>query len=517
MSTSLPERPDLDQLRRQAKELRDRARRGDPTALERIARHYQSAQGEVTLAAAQLVIARELGFSSWPRLKAKVDEAAAPARQEQALLAACLEGRLQQAADIVRADPDIAGQSLRAAAVLAESTQIREMLAADPAAAVAVDYERGWPAILYACYSRWHQLDPDREPPFVEVVRLLLDAGATPNTNNGARPHHGYRSALHGSVVANKPAVTRLLLERGTNPNDGESLYQAATHRDHMCLELLLAHGATVAGTWALEVAVHAGDTEAVTMLLRAAEQAPGQAAALATQVLPDAAADGPTAIVASLLAAGADPGARDGDELSALRRAVRAGNTDSATALVAGGARDDASDIDRFVGACMQADRLGAERLLVDHPGLIDRLAESDRAAIVDAAGTGATAAMHLMLDLGLSPHTRNGLGETALHTAAYMGSVEAIQILLEAGAELDARDANFDATPLAFATVGSGEQAGQPGNWIETVRLLIEAGASREGVWISGKPPSEEVAKVLRDYGITPGRAGRAAAVWR
>jgi hypothetical protein len=40
MSTSLPEHPDLDQLRRQAKELRDAARRGDPAALDRVGRHH---------------------------------------------------------------------------------------------------------------------------------------------------------------------------------------------------------------------------------------------------------------------------------------------------------------------------------------------------------------------------------------------------------------------------------------------------------------------------------------------
>ena len=67
-------------------------------------------------------------------------------------------------------------------------------------------------------------------------------------------------------------------------------------------------------------------------------------------------------------------------------------------------------------------------------------------------------------------------------------------------------ARDARFDATPLAFATVGSGEQAGRPGNWIEVVRLLVSAGASRDGVWIAGKPPSEEVIDLLLSYGISP-----------
>src|SRR5258708_4009101 len=83
MSTSLPERPDLRQLRRQAKELRDAARRGDPDAIERFARHHPGApQGTVTLAAAQLVIARELGFASWPQLKAAVDaHAASPERR----------------------------------------------------------------------------------------------------------------------------------------------------------------------------------------------------------------------------------------------------------------------------------------------------------------------------------------------------------------------------------------------------------------------------------------------------
>jgi hypothetical protein len=48
MSTSLPERPDLDQLRRQAKELRNAASRGDPDAVARFAIHHGSrSQGGV--------------------------------------------------------------------------------------------------------------------------------------------------------------------------------------------------------------------------------------------------------------------------------------------------------------------------------------------------------------------------------------------------------------------------------------------------------------------------------------
>lgn len=109
-------------------------------------------------------------------------------------------------------------------------------------------------------------------------------------------------------------------------------------------------------------------------------------------------------------------------------------------------------------------------------------------------------------MLDLGFSPHLRNDLGEQPLHTAAYHGNPAAVRLLIDAGANIHAHDTRFDATPLAFATVGSGEQAGKPGDWIATVRLLIDAGASRQGVWISGKPPSEEVIELLQRHGITP-----------
>jgi ankyrin repeat protein len=508
MSDSLPERPDLDQLRRQAKELRDGARRADAGALERFVRHCGSApQGAVTLAASQLVIARELGFASWPRLKAAVEShATAPDRQVEAFVAASVEGRLREAASMLDAVPGIASHSLAAAAVLGDAHQVAEMLAVDPATAITIDEVQGWPPLLYACYSRWTQIDPDLAAGLSEVVRLLLDTGASPNTNNGGRPHHGYRSALHGSVVVNNPAITRLLLERGADPNDGESLYQAAGHRDLACLELLLAHGATVAGTWALELVVHADDPRGVGLLLDTAEQTGEQAAQMATAVLPDAAATASLPVVTALLTAGADPEARDSEGVSALRHAVRAGASESASALLGHGAPADATDIDWFVGACMRADRAAVEELLAAQPDLRDWLTDDDRSAIVEAAGAFGRDSVALMLDLGFSPRSRSGLGETALHTAAYTGDAETVRLLIDVGAEIDALDANFDATPLAFATVGSGEQAGKPGNWIEVVRQLIEAGASRQEVWISGKPPSEEVIDLLLSYGIGP-----------
>ena len=131
--------------------------------------------------------------------------------------------------------------------------------------------------------------------------------------------------------------------------------------------------------------------------------------------------------------------------------------------------------------------------------------MTDEDRAVIWDAAASGPAETLALLLDLGFPPHAAR-FGEQPLHNAAYHGNAPAVRLLLAAGAEVDARDARFDATPLAFATVGSGEQAGQPGDWTETVRLLVDAGASLDGVWVSGKPPSEEIAELLFRHGVTP-----------
>lgn len=519
MSSPIPERPehlDLGQLRRQAKELRDATRRGDPHATERVARHHRSASaGAVTLAVAQFVIARELGFPSWPRLKAAIDAIDADRAADRAahdFVDACVAGRLRQAAQVLRANPGIARRSLLAAAVLGDAQAVRETLATDRAAAVAIDDDRGWPPLLYACYSRWHQADPGRVSQIADVVRLLLDAGASPNTSNGARV--GYRSALTGSVEVNNPEVTKVLLEAGANPDDRQVIGGAAFNRHHECLELLLAHGARVDGTWAVYGAMGADDARVVSLLLDGLRASPGRAARLASESLADAAEQASLPVVVALLDGGADPCVKDDDGISALRRAVRAGKDETAARLKSAGADDDSTDVDRFIGACLNGDRVTAERLLADHPGLRDRFDDRDRAAIVDAAASRPAGTVALMCDLGFSPRACNGQswGEQPLHTAAYNGNADAVRVLLEAGAEVDARDTRFDATPLCYATVGSGEQAGKPGDWIQTVRLLIEAGASRDDVWVTDKPPSEEVMDLLRGYGISPGETGEA-----
>jgi hypothetical protein len=67
--SELPGRPDIDQLRRQARELLRAARGGDPHALSRL----RAVSERVTLSTAQLALAREHGFPSWPALRAEVE------------------------------------------------------------------------------------------------------------------------------------------------------------------------------------------------------------------------------------------------------------------------------------------------------------------------------------------------------------------------------------------------------------------------------------------------------------
>ncbi len=66
----LPVRPDLDQLKHQAKDLLRAARRGEPAAVVDFERHHPGRIGAAgaKLADAQLVLARSYGIASWPRL-----------------------------------------------------------------------------------------------------------------------------------------------------------------------------------------------------------------------------------------------------------------------------------------------------------------------------------------------------------------------------------------------------------------------------------------------------------------
>lgn len=515
--TDLPARPDLDQLRHQARDLLRAARAGDPVAVARI----RAVSGRMTLASAQLAVAREYGFASWPRLTAEVGARTADLAQKvDAFLVASMRDWTGQATRMLAATPEIAGYDFRTAVVLGDTGRVREMLASDPGLATRPDVSWGWTALHAVCGSRWHRLDPARADGLLAVARLLLDAGADPTARTGGR--HGDWTPLRCAVAgAASPAITRLLLERGATPDDHD-LYLACFGDDqHESLRLLLAATPDVTGTTALSAPVSTGDTEGVRLLLEAGADPnrplprddgdpPWPAVYAAIQ------SGCPAELVELLLGHGADPDAAGPDGRSPYRLATSLGQSDLTALLRRYRARDDSTDAERFLAACLHADEASARQQLARQPGLPGQLTEPEQGTIVHAAQAGSTAAVALMLDLGfpIEARSRDDDGATPLLAAAYSGSASTVALLLDQGADIEARDTSWGDTPLGWALVGSGERPGtNPSpDWIATVRALIEAGASTAGVTLppdDPKPPSPDVAELLRGYGLG-GQAG-------
>ena len=521
-SEALPPRPSLDQLRRRAKELRDAARSGDPAALARITACTPAARGGmVTLAAAQLAIAREHGYPSWPQLVAEVRARTAERGQRvEEFLVASIRDWTGRAARMLARDPWLAGYDVRTAVVLGDAARVREMLARDPGLATRPDPRTGWTPLHAACASRWQRLDPARASGLTEVARLLLAAGADP----AARPDGEGRqwSPLLCAVAgAPNPAITGLLLEHGARPDD-HVLYLAAFESDHECLRLLLPYAPDIGATTALSAPISTGDVAGVRLLLDAGadpnhlldagllgeshEQSPPVAplsAAIEMQAGPE--------LTGLLLEYGAAPDVPAADGRTPYQQAVRTGQDQVADLLARHGASTALSSADEFLAACRCADRAAATAVLAASPDLAARLTAEDHRVLTDAADHGHTEAVRLMLDLGFPPGARSEQdnGATALHLAAAAGSTGTVRLLLDRGADIEARDTAWNSTPLEWAIVGSGMRLGHDPDpdWPATVGALLDAGASTDGIALSPddpKPPSPEVAALLRARGI-------------
>jgi hypothetical protein len=79
----LPERPHIEQLKKQARLLQRAVRAGDSKALSLVAEHHSGSveTATFTLDAAQFVLARSYGFASWPKLRQHVADVRPPAQR----------------------------------------------------------------------------------------------------------------------------------------------------------------------------------------------------------------------------------------------------------------------------------------------------------------------------------------------------------------------------------------------------------------------------------------------------
>ena len=134
---ALPDRPDLRHLRDEAKR---RARSGE----------FDS------LSAAQLAVARDHGFVSWPRLKLFIESRSVDraARAEAMVRSACSDDP-RPARVLLEAEPELSAYDLTAACVTGATGAVSRLLT-DVDATVG---PLGWTPLLYACFSRLLRTD----------------------------------------------------------------------------------------------------------------------------------------------------------------------------------------------------------------------------------------------------------------------------------------------------------------------------------------------------------------------
>jgi ankyrin repeat protein len=512
----LPAQPNLDHLRRQARDLLRAARAGDTVAAERVL----AVSDRLTLAAAQLAVAREYGFASWVKLKTEVQARSAGLAQfADEFCQASIRDWTGRAARMLAARPELADYNIATALVLGDIAKVRRAIDADPGLVIRSDERTGWKALHVVCASQWHQLDPARADGLVAVARLLLDSGADPNGRAADGSWTPLRCAVAGAA---HPAIVRLLLDRGAVPQDDDLYLAGFADGDHDCLRMLLDGAPDVPriARMALAAPISRNDADGVRLLLEAGadprrylddDGADGGAdTGLPSPVIYAAVRSNCSAeIVDLLLAHGAEPGLPGLDGRSPHALAVSKGRTDLAALLRQHGASDDATELDVFLSACLRGDLADAERL-ASAPGFLGQLTSEQQSAMIRAAETGNTDAMRVMLDVGFPADVRGGAyGGTALHAAAYAGGAEVVQLLIDRGAGIEARDARWESTPVDWACVGSGEQP--PGNprpdWSAAIAALVEAGASLDGITLNPddpKPPSPAIAELLRRHGV-------------
>jgi len=121
----LREHPDLDQLKRQAKELLDAFSAGDTDAAAEVKAHYHDANPlTFALHDAQLVLARAYGFDSWPKLKAFVDGVTVKRFEE-----AARNGDIAQLRAMLKQRPELVNSAaLRHAVLRRDDAMVRVLM-----------------------------------------------------------------------------------------------------------------------------------------------------------------------------------------------------------------------------------------------------------------------------------------------------------------------------------------------------------------------------------------------------
>jgi ankyrin repeat protein len=450
----------LEQQRKRAKDLLRAYRKSEPAAAARFREHLPSAAGlsdtlvfglGCTLSDAQLVVAREAGFGSWPKLKQAVELGAVDnATRAVALLDAALAGD-EARVDALRAlEPALVRGSLHLAAALADAEQALALLDAAPASSSELG-PRGFTPLICACSAAFGRRNPKLVSARVAIAARLLELGADPNQPvRDARAHHGWRWPLEGAAEAvADPALVELLVQRGararlppdllgevTGPMPARSAVLGGNLR---CLELVLDAQPEL---WQLrddlETAILRNELAMAELLIArgAAVNHAGREFGHFGGALHSALwLESGTEMLSVLLRGGADIEGRDRDGRTPLAVALRTGQRAQADYLRQHGALDSAVDsVAHLLGACLlgEAPERALPRATFKH---------TDHQLVCWAIQSKRYRAVGPLLALGLDPNVADDDLETPFTLAERVADasqrVVLLRVLSEAGAK--------------------------------------------------------------------------------
>lgn len=512
--SQLPDRPNLEQLKKQAKTLLHAARDGDAAALSRFATLPAFANRPIAELAglglalhdAQSVIAREHGFESWNALREEVEartlsfDAAV-----DAFLRSATDGATGRAERLLALHPGIASASLYTELVLGNAAGVARRLRDHPRLAVEPGGPLGWEPLLYVCHSLVQRTRGERLDGLVTIARQLCALGANPNAQYHWNWHPELpRTALWAAVCAvGHLPLAEALLEAGANPTDGVTMHIAGGGGNVAALELLQRFNVDVNG-------IPGGVPPLVYMMLWSTNPA-GPYWLLEHGADPNLAwgddGEAPLHVAARrwdvpmverLVGCGADVRRRRKDGRTPHTLAELHGNHDIAAWLAAHGADDELSPIEQFVAACARGDRAAAQALLERRPALRGELTRDHHLMMQRPAESGRADVLDVMLSCGFDPNVGDKDRVTALHRAAMAGCADAVRVLLKHGADVRALDGMFAASPLVWAVEGRAHA--QPGaDHVAVARALIAAGCPVDWTPPEGAPGPERTLEGL------------------
>jgi ankyrin repeat protein len=543
----LPARPNVEQHKKQAKELLKSCKAGDPEAIRRLKTHHlrfinlpdsEIAHVKIVLADAHLVIAREHGFESWPKFTKHIQHlsleksvAAISDPLAEFIVAASVprdgswhaSGTLEWAEAILAAHPEVARGNIYAAAILGDDAAVTRFLALDPADATAQGGPHEWDALTYLCFSKYLKLDRARSDGFVRSAKALLDAGADPNGGWFEKDHQPEpikECVLYGAAgVAHHAELTRLLLEYGADPNDGETPYHTPESYDNAALKVLVESGKLNDDNLAMLLIRKADwhDYEGMKWLLEHGVN-PNHAArwghtAMHHSVLRDNGKN----IVQVLLDHGADPTivshrsrankiVEEGKSVIAL--AARRGRGDLLELFERRGFSIELQGVEQLIAACARNDSASVRAIAGSDPALVGELLKEGGTLLAEFAATANASGVKQLLDLGVPVTALYGgdgyfdiaANSTALHVAAWKAWNEVVKLLIERGAPVNALDGK-GRTALALAVKACVDSYWANRRTPDSVAALLRAGAQLDGVeYPSGY---EEVDELLREFG--------------